>query len=203
MPKIQLSIEVPEYTDDEIHAAVLAACVERVLGVYDDVEYEQGSFSIDPTESTITRVKRDGKFITDLRNEATALVQAKTREIVEARTGAIVDEALSGRFTPVDQFGNREPTTTLRSMIAKFGMEYLNCEVDDRGQPIRGYHNGPKRPRFHYLIDEAVKAVFAKELEDRVKQVTAEIKAGLSGKVSAKISETVLALLALPKASGT
>ena len=203
MPKIAMTIEVPEYTDEELRAAVLAACVERVLGVYDDVEYEQGSFSIDPTESTITRVKRDGKFITDLRNEATGLVQAKTREIVEARTGAIVDEALSGQFTPVDRFGNREPTTTLRSMIAKFGTEYMNCLVDERGNPKTDSWNSKGRPRFHYLIDEAVKAVFAKELEERVKQVTAEIKVGLSGKVSAKISETVLALLALPKAPGT
>lgn len=200
MPKVSLTVEVPEFTEEELRSAVLDAVVERVLGDYtdDDAELIEGRRGDDPDDFRPSRKRVEGAFMKRLRQEAQEHLTAKVKAIVEGRTATVVDEVLASEFTPVSQFGEAGKPTTLRQMIGDFGLAYLTAEVDGTGRPVERYHNGPKHRRLDWHIQVVTAEVFKSELLALVKAASEDIKRNLSGKVAAEVTDTVQRLLGLP-----
>ncbi len=194
MSRVTLTVNVPEFTEEELRAAVLEACVERILGVVTEEDISQDCFSGEPVSQG--KVKRDGTSIAELRQEAKDITVRKVREVVEAKTEAVVTEVLAGEFQPVTRFGDRQKTTTLREMIGTFGMEYLTAQVNEHGSPAGSFEN-KAQPRLHYLVKKLTEDVYAQELKKEVDAAVAEFKKSMAGKVSGEITETVQRLLGL------
>jgi hypothetical protein len=200
MPKVSLTVEVPEFTEEELRSAVLAAVVERVLGYHvdDTPELIEGRRGDDPDDFRPASKRVEGAFLKRLRQQAEEHLTAKVKAIVEARTATVVDEVLASEFTPVSRFGEAGKPTTLRQMIGDFGLAYLTAEVDGLGKPVERYHNGPKWRRLDWHVQAQTTEVFKSELLALVKAASEDIKRSLSGKVAAEVTDTVQRLLGLP-----
>lgn len=204
MPSLTLTINLPEFEDitpDELRDAVKSALVERVLGTYIDdtpilIEGRRGD---DPDDFEPSQKLMPGAFVEDMRKEAQSVLRKKVREVVEARTVAVVDEVLAGEFQPVDRFGDRAKPTTLRALIGNYGMDYLTAEVDEQGR-TDSYSSGRRQPRLSLLVKQITADVFAKELKVEVDKAAAEFKRSMAGKVAGEITQTVNRLLGLPTA---
>lgn len=206
MPALTITIDVPEFTDEEIRDAVLRQITDKVLGSYidDSDELIEGRRGDDPGDFRPSRKKVDGSFIKHLREQAAEYVTQEVKRVVESRVTGVVDEVLAGTFQPVTKWGEVDGgPTTLRAMIGKFGTDYLNAPVDGKGDHTGYDARNSKTTRLHFLIGQMVPQVYAAELKGFVQQQAAEVKAAFAGRVSGEITETVQKLLGLPTQQAT
>lgn len=203
MPILTLTVNVPDFdeiTSDELRAAVVRELAGRVLGDYidDSDELIEGRRGDDPDDFRPSRKKAESAFMAEMRRQAAELVTQKVKQVVESRTAVVVDEVLSGTFTPVTAYGETSAPTTLRNMIGTIGTKYLTEKVDANGRSD-GYdarNNG--KPRLHVLLSSMIEEEYKKNLRALVSDQAAEVKRDLAGRVSSEITETVQRMLGLP-----
>lgn len=195
MPTIQLEINVPEFTEDELRAAILEACVDHVLG--QGWEWKQ-----DDSEDEPVRVKaKSGWFIDEMRKAVREVTLQRVQAVVELAVGPLVQALLDQPFRTMDRWGNEaRETTTLREMIVAYGRDYLTEPVQDNGRPDTSYGARERsQSRLRWMVNETTKAVYDAELKTLVQKAAAEVKTELAGKVTATVAEAVLKLLNLEK----
>lgn len=201
MPALTITIDVPEFTDEEIRDAVLRQITDKVLGSYIDDEpvLIEGRRGDDLSDFQPSRKKVDGSFITRLREQASEYVTQEVKRVVESRVTGVVDEVLAGTFQPVTKWGEVDGgPTTLRAMIGKFGTDYLNANVDGQGRTDTYDARNSKTTRLHFLIGQMVPQVYTAEIKNFIQQQADEVKRAFAGRVSGEITETVQKLLGLP-----
>lgn len=183
---VALTINVPlsDLSPEAIHDAIIAAAVDRVLGV--------GTRTKNDEDGTPYEVA-DNRRLDQMRKEVRDITTARIEAVVAEKVPAIVSEALEGTFQPTTSWGEKkgEPTS-MREVILKTATTWLSETVDGRGEKN---YNGV--PRARWLMQQSVESVFNKELKAEVDKAAAEIKAGLVGKVSTAITETVARLVGL------
>lgn len=190
MPKLTIDIDIPEMSPEEIREAVINAAVEDILGKgFPRDEHDEG----DRSESR-------NWFLKHLRQEVQDRVSKIAGDIVEAETRSMIQEVLTKPFQQYNFYGERKGNpTSLRDLIYKEGIERLGVVVDPDTGRADGYTTRPRIPYVNFLVRKEVDEVFKSELHREVTKAAAEVKAGLVGKVSAAITDTVAALLGLPK----
>ena len=118
------------------------------------------------------------KFEGEIRCE----VQAKVGPIIEAQVNAIVEDAMTKVFTPVDEFGDpKGEPTTVKAILAKKAKSLLEEKVDMYGKTGNTY--GGRQSRAEYLVgklfEEALDHAAKREIETIAKQ--AKEKAHVKG----------------------
>ena len=124
------------------------------------------------------------KFEDQIRRE----VQSKVGPIIEARINAIVEDALTKVFTPVDEFGDpKGEPTTVKAILAKKAKTFLDEKVDSSGRAGSTY--GATRPRAEHLLgklfEEAIDSTAKREIETIAKQA--------KEKAHVKVAELIVA----------
>jgi len=204
MRTMQITVTVPEFSElmeEDIREAVLAACVDRVLGnfVSDEDELIEGRRGDDPSDFAPSRKKLEGAFLKKLREQVEQHALSTVKGAVEKCVPALVDEVMSGTFQPVTKWGDVDGgPTTLRAMIGKFGTDYLNVTVDAKGNPGTYDAQNSKVTRLHFLLGQMVPQVYTAQMKGFVEEQAAEVKRAFANRVSGEITETVQRLLGLP-----
>lgn len=195
MPTIQLEINVPEFTEDELREAILEASVDRVLGQV--WEWKQD----DPDHEPVRVKLKASWFVEEMRKLVRETALQRVQATVETAVAPLVQELLDRPFRTVDRWGGEaRETTTLREMIAAYGRDYLTEPVQDNGRPDTSYNARERsQSRLRWMVSETTKAVYDTELKTLVQKAAAEVKTELAGKVTATVAEAVRGLLNLEK----
>lgn len=124
------------------------------------------------------------KFETEIRRE----VQAKVGPVIDAQVNAIVEDALTKVFTPVDEFGDpKGEPTTVKAILAKKAKTFLEEKVDSSGRVSNTY--GTKQPRAEYLLGK----LFEEALDHTAKREIEAIAKQAKEKAHVKVAELIVA----------
>ena len=190
---ISITVQVPvtNLTAEAIEAAVIARVLAAVLPTQGEAYDEQ-------TGESYTRF--DPSYINKMRATADAKMAALVEQLVAKNGEAFVADILNGEFQPMTAWGERSgPPTTIRHMVYQHARSWIDGEVQENGQEIRGYYNGTKVKRLHWLIHAEVQKFFAAEAKEVVAKIAAEVKPLIAGQLSAAVTETVGRLLGVSK----
>jgi len=188
MPKITVTIDVPEFADGELRDAIVEKALDHVFEVQRQDFYDD--------EGDLHRQERRSVILTKLRTMVDEEARKAIVTATEERVPALVDEVMAGEFQPMTKWGERkgEPTT-IRRMVGEHATAWLAENVNNYGKTDR--YADKKTPRLHYLIQKEVAETFQRDLKDIASKAAAEVKAGLADKVSAEVSLTVRRLLGI------
>ena len=132
-------------------------------------------------EATLRLVE---KFEDQIRRE----VQAKVGLAIEAQVNAIVEDALTKVFTPVDEFGDpKGEPTTVKAILSKKAKSFLEEKVDMYGKTGNTY--GAKQPRAEYLLGK----LFEEALDHTAKREIEAIAKQAKEKAHVKVAELIVA----------
>lgn len=125
-------------------------------------------------------------FETEIRRE----VQAKVGPVIDAQVNAIVEDALTKVFTPVDEFGDpKGEPTTVKAILAKKAKTFLEEKVDSSGRTGNTY--GAKQPRAEYLLGK----LFEEALDHTAKREIEAIAKQAKEKAHVKVAELIVATI--------
>ena len=183
METVALTVNVPlgDLSSDTIREAVIAAAVDRVLGVtYYTTEDEDGNvFS-----------KKDDRVYNELRREVQKIVTDTIRSTVAARVPAVVDEVIHAPFVPTNAYGEHKGAPiTIRELIADTAKAWLLEKVDSNGA-TNGYSD-KSFPRLQWMIRRDVDDAFKATVKAETDRIGADIKAQMSGRINAEIKAVV------------
>ena len=132
-------------------------------------------------EATLRLVE---KFEDQIRRE----VQAKVGPVIDAQVNAIVEDALTKVFTPVDEFGDpKGEPTTVKAILAKKAKSFLEEKVDRYGKTGNTY--GSRQSRAEYLVGK----LFEEALDDAAKREIETIAKQAKEKAHVKVAELIVA----------
>jgi len=188
MPKINVTIEVPEFADGELRKAIINKAASLVLEQEEVVRYDA-----DDNEWTELTPGLLGKMRVEAGNQAQAAVKA----VVDAEVPQVVREVLDGTFTPMSRWGEPQgEPTTIRAMAGEEAQRWLTEQTDRRGRT--GYStDGPKKPRLHWMVAEMVDSAWKEHLRSEAAEVAKQVKAKLNEKLSEDVAKAVRGLLNL------
>ena len=123
------------------------------------------------------------KFEDQIRRE----VQAKVGLAIEAQVNAIVGDALTKVFTPVDEFGDpKGEPTTVKAILSKKAKSFLEEKVDMYGKTGNTY--GSRQSRAEYLVGK----LFEEALDHAAKREIETIAKQAKEKVHVKVAELIV-----------
>lgn len=177
---LTVNIPISDLSPEAIHAAVIKAAVDRVLGISEGEGYDEDG---NPFSRTF-----DAKF-KQMRHEVQEIAEKQICEEVARKVPAVVDEIINGQFHPTNAYGERMgKTATIREYIGEYAKTWLTETVDANGRPST---YGDRAPRLHVIIKQEVDKQWAATIKAETDKITADIRAQMSGKISAAIAEVV------------
>ena len=186
MRELTLTIKVPEFTEEALSKGILDACAERILGGrhYEGADEDGEVYS-----------RWEPGIVKEIREQARVHTMQRVDGLVSAQLEQTIADLLDGEFSPVSQWGDAGPPTTLRAIIGAQVQVWLAEKVDERGRKP-GY-GGKGKPRLDWVIREHVESVMRDELKSTLSQAKAEVKKALNKRVTEQIGKTVLGVLKL------
>lgn len=113
-----------------------------------------------------------------------SLIEEKAFEIAGAKVNRQLSEALKDVMGITVTTRGKE-TITIGQMIGMEAKDYLTQKVDRKGNVISdAWSSSNHMPRIAFLVGEFVRQHFAKEIEDAMKALRAEISAAVSAQIS-------------------
>lgn len=185
---ISVTVHVPvtNLTPEAIENAVIAQALAAVLGTK-NISYDEDGEPF---------ARYDDTTIKKMRAMVEAQLSTRVEKMVADLGPTLVSDVLNAEFQPMTAWGERSgPPTTIRQMVYQHARSWIEGEVQENGQEIRGYHGGPKVKRMHWLIHAEVENFFKKEATDVVKQITAEVKPAIAARLTAAVAESVNRIL--------
>jgi hypothetical protein len=187
MKTIPITVEIPlsDLTPQAIHDAIIAAAVDRVLDIHDDMSEDE--------DGNVARRMND-RYLRTLREQVRTTCEAKIRAIVDQKAPEIVDDVLRGEFQPTNIYGERRgETTTIREMVMGMAKTWMETMVDQNGS-TSGYGDN-RHPRLQWVLRKEIDKAMTDTLAAEVKAAAAEVKPMIAGKLSGAIAETINRIL--------
>jgi hypothetical protein len=177
MPTIQIEVNVPEMTEEEIRLAIIARATDLVLGT--ETTYDEDG----EVMSTALDIGSYRKAITE---ESTKAV----REMVNRIVPPIIEEIVRSPFIPTNQWGEKKGTpTTLREIVAETAKGWLLEKVNSRGE--RDSYREDTRERIVWLVRTETEEVWKKTIADEVSAIGKMIREEYLSRIQAQVAAVI------------
>ena len=186
MAKINIEVDVPEFAEGELRAAIIKEstrlCLER------KVEENPNTGRMEILE--------------DFQREVQSEIREEVNRYIKKNIGSVIPDAikevLDAGYKPVSKYGDRGEVTSLRKTIASAADAFFREKVNARGEPYYTHHPGRARTRLEYLVLREVEHVFDTKLKKLSQEMAFEVKKTLEARVSRDLQQVVSELLNLP-----
>lgn len=139
---------------DEIRTAVIARCVDEIMGNWDE--------SITSMVSKSLREKIDSK-VTNLMNDK-----------IDTMLTDAVKSTLDESITPVNTWGEKVgETTTLKAVIHERARDFWNTKVNKDGAPSQ---YSSSKPRWEHLLGEELRGAFSDAIKKDMVNIAGSLK---------------------------